>query len=104
MLPIMPTYVYEQILPNGEGGETFECIQRMSDAPLSHHPKTGVPIRRIFAAPNLPTRYTERVTQTRLSKDNISAHGFTRYEKDHLTGAYHKTVGRDKNLPDSIRP
>jgi predicted nucleic acid-binding Zn ribbon protein len=100
----MPTYVYEHILPNGEGGETFEFIQRMSDDLLTHHPKTGVPIRRIFAAPNLPTRYTERGTKSRLSNENVEAHGFTRYEKDRLTGTYHKTAGRDKNAPDSIRP
>lgn len=100
----MPTYVYEQILPNGDGGETYEFIQSMSETPYTRHPKTGAPIRRIFAAPNLPTRYTERGTKARLSNENVEAHGFTRYERDKLTGTYHKTAGRDKKAPDTITP
>ena len=27
----MPTYVYQEILENGEGGETFEVVQRLVD-------------------------------------------------------------------------
>jgi predicted nucleic acid-binding Zn ribbon protein len=100
----MPTYVYEEIMPDGEGGETFEFIQSIHEAPLAQHPKTGVPIRRIFAAPNLPTRYTDSETKTRLSNENIAAHGFSRYERDSLTGTYHKTAGHDKEAPSTICP
>ncbi len=98
----MPTYVYEEILPDHSAGETFEIIQTMSEPHLTHHPKTGVPVRRIYAAPNLPTRYTEGSTKARLSNKNVEQHGFTRYEKDKVTGRYHKTAGKDKRAPEVV--
>ncbi|MBP9208505.1 MAG: hypothetical protein KBG28_31340 [Kofleriaceae bacterium] len=49
----MPTYVYEAIVPDGAPAPTFEFQQRMSDPPLTTHPETGQPIRRIMTAPNL---------------------------------------------------
>jgi len=43
----MPTYVYESIPSDGRDPERFELTQRMSDAPLTAHPETGEPVRRI---------------------------------------------------------
>jgi hypothetical protein len=43
----MPTYVYESIPSHGADPERFEITQRMNDAPLTHHPETGEPVRRI---------------------------------------------------------
>lgn len=45
----MATYLYETI-PGRPGEEpvTFEVQQSMKDAPLTKHPETGVPVRRVI--------------------------------------------------------
>ena len=45
----MTTYVYETI-PTREGEEPqfFEIKQDMNDAPLTQHPETGQPIKRVI--------------------------------------------------------
>jgi predicted nucleic acid-binding Zn ribbon protein len=46
----MTTYVYETIpLIPGVPAERLELRQSMGDAPLTRHPETGVPIRRIIS-------------------------------------------------------
>ena len=74
----------------------------MSEETLKTHPKTGNPIRKVFHAPNVVSKYTEGATKSRLSDQNIEKHGFTRYEKDKVTGRYHKTAGKDKRAPDVV--
>ena len=98
----MPTYLYQEILPDGSPGESFEIHQGMSDPPLKKHPVDGRPIEKIFARPNLTTQYTESSNKKLLNDKNVTEKGFTRYEKDKLTGKYHKTAGSDKNAPDII--
>jgi predicted nucleic acid-binding Zn ribbon protein len=46
----MTTYVYETIPPH-DGGQPkrFEVRQSMHDAPLTRHPETGEPVRRVIA-------------------------------------------------------
>jgi predicted nucleic acid-binding Zn ribbon protein len=46
----MPTYVYETC-PSKPGAKPirFEYEQRMSEAPLSKHPETGEPVRRVIS-------------------------------------------------------
>lgn len=45
----MPTYVYETIPEHqGEKTEYFEVKQSMNDAPLTRHPDTGKPVRRVI--------------------------------------------------------
>lgn len=41
----MPTYVYETL----SGKKTFEVSHPMAQKPLSHHPETKEPIRRIIS-------------------------------------------------------
>lgn len=45
----MATYLYETI-PSKPGEEpvTFEVGQSMKDAPLTKHPETGAPVRRVI--------------------------------------------------------
>jgi predicted nucleic acid-binding Zn ribbon protein len=45
----MATYLYETI-PSKPGEEpvTFEVVQSMRDAPLTTHPETGIPVRRVI--------------------------------------------------------
>ena len=46
----MTTYVYETV-PTRPGEQTrrFEIRQSMNDAPLTKHPETGEPVRRVIA-------------------------------------------------------
>lgn len=45
----MATYLYETIPAQpGEEPQTFEVQQSMKDAPLTKHPETGVPVRRVI--------------------------------------------------------
>ena len=47
----MTTYVYETIPKKpGEKPRYFEFKQRMSETPLTKHPETGEPIRRVVLA------------------------------------------------------
>ncbi len=46
----MPTYVYETI-PQSEADKPtqFEVWQRMAEEPLTKHPETGQPVRRLIS-------------------------------------------------------
>ncbi|HEY8993391.1 MAG TPA: zinc ribbon domain-containing protein [Lacunisphaera sp.] len=46
----MATYVYETI-PRQDGvpARRFEVVQSMKDSPLTRHPDTGEPIRRVIS-------------------------------------------------------
>ena len=46
----MATYLYETI-PRRAGAEPrrFEVVQSMKDAPLTHDPETGEPVRRVIS-------------------------------------------------------
>jgi predicted nucleic acid-binding Zn ribbon protein len=46
ILPLMPTYVYETLGPKTR---RFEVRQSMKDAPLTHDPETGAPVRRVIS-------------------------------------------------------
>jgi predicted nucleic acid-binding Zn ribbon protein len=98
----MPTYTYEEILPDGSAGTQFEVHQAMSDAPLTQHPHTGKPIRKVLGTPAINSRYSEKASQQALDNKNLTQKGFTKYEKDKLTGRYHKTAGSDPRAPDVI--
>ncbi len=45
----MPTYIYETI-PQQKGAPVrrFEYVQGMNEAPLSHDPDSGAPVRRVI--------------------------------------------------------
>lgn len=87
----MPIYTYQVLCPDGSEGETFEIQQSMKDAALTRHPETGEAVRRIYSPPNLMTRYSDRAMKERTTEEKIASAGFTRYERDRLTGAFHKT-------------
>ena len=44
----MPTYTYQVISNDTRRGERFEVVQRMRDEPLTVHPQTGEPVRRVI--------------------------------------------------------
>lgn len=46
----MATYVYETIPRQaGDHPRRFEIVQSMKDAPLTRHPDTGEPVRRLIS-------------------------------------------------------
>lgn len=89
----MPMYVYQVIEADGTLGETFEVLQKMSDAPLTTHPTSGKPVQRILAAPNAVTRYGAG----NLSNSRLGSLGFTKYEKAG-DGKYEKTAGQGPDV------
>ncbi len=92
----MPTYVYEVIFEDdgddGDEGQLFEVQQMMADPPLTVHPTTGQPVRRVIQPPNIATHYTSIQDKRRMSNKSLEANGFTKYEKAG-DGTYVKTAG-----------
>jgi len=86
----MPIYVYETI----ETGVQFECHQSMTDKPLCKHPETGEPVRRVILAPNLGTKHTPGREKKLTSNEAVEKAGFTKYEKDKVTGKYNRVAGK----------
>lgn len=93
----MPTYVYEVILPDGNGGDTFEIIQGFRDPELTVHPETGEPVRRVLTAPNVMGKWSDTNSAKRLSNKNLDRLGFTKYEKKG-DGVYEKAAGKGPNV------
>jgi len=94
----MPTYVYEVINECGEAGERFEVVQKMTDEPLTVHPETGQPVRRVFlpfqiAGPRAPWKADRAVADDR----KLERLGFTKYVKSD-DGRYEKVVGKGPDL------
>jgi predicted nucleic acid-binding Zn ribbon protein len=92
----VPIYVYETITT----GERFECHQSMKDDALTTHPDTGEPVRRVILAPNLGMKHTPGREKKLTSNEAIEKAGFTKYEKDKVTGKYNRVAG--KNGPAQI--
>ena len=86
----MPMYIYQVIEKDGSEGEIIEVLQSMRDPPLTHHPETGQPVRRLLGLPNVGK-------QPSLSPSNIERHGFTQYKKSGK-GTYEKTAGKGPNV------
>lgn len=91
----MPIYVYEIIKDNEMAGERFEIQQSMQEEPLKEHPATGEKVRRVLLPPNLATRYTPGKSKSMLDNRSVEKAGFTKYEKDKLTGTYHRVAGKE---------
>lgn len=46
----MATYIYETVpRQQSESPRRFEIVQSMKDAPLTNHPETGEPVRRVIS-------------------------------------------------------
>lgn len=100
----MPIYVYRIVNADGSDGDTFEIEQAASDPALAVHPLTRQPVRRVFLPPNLGIKYPEGEIRRKVTdKGYLESRGFTRYEKDKITGTYHKTAGTDPAAPDTLR-
>lgn len=89
----MPTYDYAVIKPDGTLGERFEVFQAMSDKPLTKHPETGEPVKRMVSAPGLALKHSEAGEKSKLSDSNLDRLGFTKYQKSG-DGTWDKTAGK----------
>ncbi|MBM4000190.1 MAG: zinc ribbon domain-containing protein [Planctomycetes bacterium] len=90
----MPFYVYEVVCEDGSGGERFEVEQRIAEPPLTMHPESGSPVRRVFLAPHIGAgKWSERTMNRNMADDRkLEKLGFTKYVK---TGnGYEKVVGQ----------
>lgn len=87
----MPVYVYEVVLEEDEPGQLFEVVQGIHDPPLTEHPTTGQPVRRVIQPPNIGGKWGSR--KAILDPGNLERQGFTRYEKT-ADGQWEKTAGR----------
>jgi predicted nucleic acid-binding Zn ribbon protein len=94
----MPVYVYENL----NTGDRFECVQSMKDDALQTHPESGDPVRRVILPPNLGIKHTAGHEKKMLSNDHVEKSGFTKYEKDKLTGKYNRVAG--KKGPATLDP
>lgn len=89
----MPTYVYEVIPQEGEATEMFEVVQSMNDAPLTKHPETGEPVRRVLQPPNIASKWTDSAMHRASADDGkLERLGFTKYVKSG-DGTYDKAFG-----------
>jgi hypothetical protein len=92
----MPTYVYQVIKPDGTEGETFEVVQKMSEAALTKHPETGEPVQRVITAPNIAGNWSDAASKNKLSDKNLDKLGFTKYQRAG-DGTYEKRAGKGPN-------
>jgi hypothetical protein len=92
----MPLYVYEIVLPDGTGGETFEILQPMSAAALTKHPETGKPVRRVIGVPNAPRTWTASQAKGKLSDKKLEGMGFTKYVRGER--GYQKRFGKGPDV------
>ncbi len=100
----MPTFIYAIINPDGSEGAQLEIEQGLNDAPLTCHPLTGAPLRRVFSPLGLATQYSEGEMKRKSTDENyLASRGFTKYVRDAATGVYHKTAGSDPNAPETFR-
>jgi hypothetical protein len=88
----MPIYVYEIISADGAEGETFEILQGLNAAPLTHHPETGMPVRKCLSLPSIAGTWSDMKAKSQLSDKNLDAKGFTKYVKMG-DGKYEKRAG-----------
>jgi len=78
----MPLYSYEVVREDGAPGEVFELLERMADPPLTRHPETGAPIRRLVSAPRVAGKNSDRAINRTLSDNKrLEQLGFTKYER-----------------------
>lgn len=89
----MPTYVYEVIDEDGNGGEQFEVVQSMTDDPLSEHPETGEPVRRLFLPFHVSGKLGSNPDKALADDSKLERMGFTKYVKTDQ-GKYDKVIGK----------
>ncbi|SFI23566.1 FmdB family zinc ribbon protein [Planctomicrobium piriforme] len=94
----MPTYIYEVVHADGSGGETFEIVQTMTEAPLQTHPESDLPVRRVIQAPFIGGSWSEAAMGKSVKDDKrLDRLGFTKYVKSG-DGIYEKRAGKGPDI------
>jgi hypothetical protein len=94
----MPIYEYEVILDDGEPGMRFEVTQGLNDPPLTKHPMTGQPVRRVISKPVLPGQHSDHAYQQTLQDEKkLGEMGFTKYVRQGK-GVYEKRTGKGPDI------
>ena len=97
----MPFYVYEVVREDGQPGERFEVQQSMNDPPLTEHPETGAPVRRVIQPPHVTgTSSLARADRTLKDDKKLGDLGFTKYVRAG-DGTYEKRAGKGPDLISS---
>jgi predicted nucleic acid-binding Zn ribbon protein len=100
----MPIYLYETITPDDSPGEQFEIFQSMSEAPLTKHPDSGLPVRRVFCAPAIGGKWSDSAMAKSVADDKkLDRMGFTKYVKAG-DGYYEKTAGQGPDVISRDQP
>ena len=95
-------YEYVVIHEDGSEGERFEVIQSIHAEPLTKHPETGAPVRRVISRPAPPKVIGgTRQTKPDLSDRSLEKLGFTKYKKAGGKGRKYEKVAGDG--PDLIQ-
>lgn len=88
----MPVYTYQVVRKDGSPGEVFEVVRSMSDPPLTEHPETGEPVKRIFQPMHIAGITSELHKKTHLNEKNLEKNGFTMYKRNGK-GHYERRAG-----------
>ncbi|MGD9855720.1 MAG: FmdB family transcriptional regulator [Planctomycetaceae bacterium] len=100
----MPTYVYEIIQPDGQPGEQFEVVQRISEPPLTQHPQSGEPVRRVIQPVFIGGTWSESSMHRSVKNDKkLDRLGFTKYVKSG-DGVYEKRAGKGPDVITRDQP
>lgn len=91
---IMPMFMYE-VLRGTEPYERFEVEQAFDAPPLTKHPITQDPVRKIISAASISLKHSDQNEKSVLSDRNLSRHGFSKYERAASDGTYHRTAGKE---------
>ena len=98
----MPIYTYQIVTP-ADDGAILDIFQPLDTPPLTRHPDTGVPLRKLITAPNLPLKHGNSAEKTKLSDANVARNGFTKDVREGK-GRYVKTAGHDSRAPRELHP
>jgi hypothetical protein len=98
----MPMYEYVVIQSDGSDGERFEVMQSMQAEPLTKHPESGKPVRKVISRTG-PAKVIggTRETKPDLSNSRLEQLGFTKYKKASGGGRKYEKVAGDG--PDLIK-
>jgi hypothetical protein len=100
----MPLYQYEVITGDDSPGEQFEVFQSMADSPLTKHPETGQPVRRVLVAPAIGGRWSDSAMAASVADDKkLDRLGFTKYVKSG-DGYYEKRAGKGPDVIHRDQP
>mgnify|MGYP003301545983 CR=1 FL=1 len=69
----MPLYQY-QVINGKETPEIIEIEESSDSKPITSHPLTGEPIKRIISAPGLALKHSSQIEKKSLSREKMSRH------------------------------